>query len=923
LMPVYDADPADVAAAIESVRRQIYPKWELCIADDASTRSGTLAVLRRYQDDPRIKIRFRAENGHICRASNSAAQLATGDFVALLDHDDLLAEDALLEYARRLEADPLVDVLYSDEDKLSPDGTRYDPHFKPDWSRVLFLGYNYVNHLTCVRRSLFEAVGGFREGYEGAQDYDLLLRVVEKTRRIAHVPAVLYHWRATPASTASAPEVKPFVKQAVDAALRDYLHRNGIPATAYQPALAARHHLPINQLEWPDEGPSVSVIIPTRNQGELLGRCVQSLLEKTTYGAFEIVIVDNASDDEATLRRLSSLAGPRTKVVRIPSGPEGFSFSSINNQAVRSATGDLVLFLNDDTEVIEPRWLSRMVGYSQLPGVGAVGARLLYPDGRVQHGGVVLRAGDSGAPGHAFSGHPGEELSYFFLAETTREVAAVTAACMLTPRRVFEELGGFDEKMFRVSLNDVDYCLRLADRGLACLYVGGAVLLHHESASRSRQDDPSELAHFRRRYRHRRDPYYNPNLSSRRPFAVDPAYHGDRVPLLGERLRALFVVPNLGLEGGPKILTDAARELASHPRFEPTVVAFADGPLRSSLEGAGVRCRVLELPDLDNALGCFTSAAHLRSCVESVARLLRDERPAMVLAATVNSFFVIEAAAGEDIPALWFIQESYSESVLRHVIQPFSWSTWRRALGTAARVVFGSRETALYYEPFRTASNFEVLYNSIDADRVDGFCREVSAAEARRRVAVPDGKRMIVSVGTVCARKNQETIVDAVRELRRRRRDFLVRLVGARPGETYATTLRALVARYSLESALELVEETERVFDHYRAADVFVSSSLIESHSFAILEAMAFGLPIVSTPAAGVREQVRPGLNAMLFPPGDGVRLAEQLEKLLSDDELRDRMGRNSRQVFEWLPDRQETLTDLVRLMEGAWATQP
>lgn len=282
IMPVHNADPLWLTAAIESVVEQIYPNWELCIADDASTREGTLDTLRKYEDDGRTKLVYRKENGHISRASNDALALATGEFIVLLDHDDLLESHALFEIVYLLQSHTEADLIYSDEDKIDSHGKRYDLHFKPDWSPTLLLGYNYINHLACIRRTLVEEVGRFRIGYEGAQDYDLLLRAVEKTHHVFHIPKILYHWRAIPESTASSPTVKTIVKDSAQLALADYLKRQGIKAAIYEPEFARAGGYPIFQLAWPDNGPEVSIVIPTYNQGELLKQCIDSIIGKTT-----------------------------------------------------------------------------------------------------------------------------------------------------------------------------------------------------------------------------------------------------------------------------------------------------------------------------------------------------------------------------------------------------------------------------------------------------------------------------------------------------------------------------------------------------------------------------------------------------------------------------------------------------------------
>ncbi|HEY8506237.1 MAG TPA: glycosyltransferase, partial [Gemmataceae bacterium] len=465
LLPVYNVAPKYLREAIESVRAQVYDNWELCIADDASTLPALRRYLRRLPRDPRLKLVRRSRNGHISAASNSAAAAATGEFVALLDHDDRLAPDALYEIVALLQQHPGADLIYSDEDKLDAAGRRYDPQFKPDWSPELLLSYNYINHLTCIRKSVFDAAGRFRLGFEGSQDHDLLLRVIERTDRVFHIPKILYHWRALPSSTASAAGVKPFVHTSGRRALEDYLFRNRLDAEPYVPEFARRLGLPVNLLDWPDEGPSVAVLLLGDGSADLR-RCAESVLRRTTYRSYRLVVRTGPRDPEGVRRVLREMAAADPRIDwghdEDASGP----LPARLNRAVAAMTEDLLVFLDPRLEVTEPRWLSRLAGYATLPGVGATGPSVFAADGTRLRAGVVLGMRDGTAPADAFRGLPADAVSYYFYAEVARPVAAVSGACLLTHRRHFDLLGGFDAARFPRSLFDVDYCLRLAERGL-------------------------------------------------------------------------------------------------------------------------------------------------------------------------------------------------------------------------------------------------------------------------------------------------------------------------------------------------------------------------------------------------------------------------------------------------------------------------
>ncbi len=514
IVPVYNTDPQWLRACIESVRAQAYPNWELCLCDDASSTPATVQALRAYQPDTRIRVRYASVNGGISVASNLALGLARGDFIALLDHDDELAPDALAEVVRQVNAHPDVDVIYSDEDKLDLQGARCDAFFKPDWSPEHFLACMYTCHLMVVRRRLMTEVGGFRTGYEGAQDYDLLLRLMERTERIDHIPRVLYHWRKLPQSTASAGQAKPWALDAGRLAIEDSVRRNGIEADVLPGGLPGLY-----RVRRRIRGrPLVSIVIPTAGRlrdvngtpVDLLANAIRSVVQKTTYDAYELIIVADDTGVPATTTR--ALEGTRHTVLTF-ARLGLFNFSAKINAGVSASSGEHVLLFNDDLEAVSPEWLSAMLEYSQEPAIGAVGAKLLYPDGRLQHIGMVL--GVAGLAAHAFHQHPGVSTGYSGSAIMTRNYSAVTAACLMTRRRVFDEVGGFDER-FPIDFNDVDYCLRLRRAGYRIVFTPWAQLYHHESASFGvRRQDLAGLAEMRRRWADAidRDPYYNPNLT--------------------------------------------------------------------------------------------------------------------------------------------------------------------------------------------------------------------------------------------------------------------------------------------------------------------------------------------------------------------------------------------------------------------------
>ncbi len=517
LLPVYDPPLPFLEEAIASVRDQLYPSWELCVADDGSRDPRVRDLLTRAAAaDPRIRITWRDSNGGIAAASNSALAMARGSWIAPLDHDDRLTENALYELVAAIQRHPYARIVYSDEDKLDKSGQRFGPYFKPDWNLALFRSHNLLAHLVVYGRDLLEEVGGFREGFEGAQDYDLALRCVERVvaGQIRHIPRVLYHWRSHPGSTAdAASDAKPEAMRNGRKALQEHLSRCGLQGEVELLGHGFRIH---NAL--PDPAPAVSLIIPTKDRVHLIERCVRSILETTDYPDFEIVIVDNGSTDPDSLAFLDSIS--RRNDVRVLRVEGPFNFAKLNNKGVGVAKGKIVGLLNSDLEAVHAGWLREMASLALQPDVGAVGALLVYPDHRVQHGGIVLGVG--GWAGHSHKGYPARHRGYAARLCLVSEFSAVTAACLLVRKSLYEEFGGLDEMQLAVACNDVDFCLRLQEAGYRNVWTPFAKLVHHESASRGYDEAPDKAVRFeaekavmRARWGEKlqRDPCYNPNLT--------------------------------------------------------------------------------------------------------------------------------------------------------------------------------------------------------------------------------------------------------------------------------------------------------------------------------------------------------------------------------------------------------------------------
>ena len=488
LLPVYNSNPAWLRACLDSVLAQLYPHWELCVADDASTLGEVRAIVQDYADrEPRIKVVFRPVNGHVAATTNSALTLATGDYVAFLDHDDLLTEDALYRVATLLDSHRDADMIYSDEDRIDARGRPLHSVLKPGWSPDLLRAHNYINHLTVIRSELVQRAGGLREGFEGAQDHDLLLRASETTTaaRIHHIPHVLYHWRKHGAALGNDPATRAAVAAASHRAVAEAIARQGLAADVLPTgAMPFLHRV---RYRLPDPPPLVSVIIPTRDRLDLLRAAVDGVRVRTDYSAIELIVVDNDSREPETLTYLCQLANEEG--VRVLRQPGAFNYAALNNAAAALATAEVLCFLNNDIVVTQPGWLTELVSQAMRPEIGAAGPLLRYPDGRVQSAGIVLGSGILGRL--ALHQRKGDQPPSPFQLQQIRNVAALTGACLVMRRAPFAEVGGFDTEL-AVAYNDIDLCLKLraADYWLVCTTF--AELIHFHSASRGPESTPEQ-----------------------------------------------------------------------------------------------------------------------------------------------------------------------------------------------------------------------------------------------------------------------------------------------------------------------------------------------------------------------------------------------------------------------------------------------
>ncbi|MHC1685685.1 MAG: glycosyltransferase family 2 protein [Clostridiaceae bacterium] len=516
IVPTYNTPRNYLVEMLESVVDQTYYNWELCIADGNSTEPHVKEVLDQYSEKySNVVVRYLDENKGIAENTNAAIELANGDFIALLDHDDLLPVNALYEVVDTINKNEDVDFVYSDEDKIDENSKeRFDPHFKPDYSPDTLRSYNYICHFSVIKKDLLDKVGGFREGFNGSQDYDLFLRITEQAKNIVHIPKILYHWRVHRNSTAGNAASKLYAFESGVKAIQEHLGRVNLKGKVQQGDALGLYKIKYDLID----NPKISIIIPNKDHIDDLDRCLASIENNTTYENYEVIVVENNSTKESTFEYYEQIKkNPKIKVVY---WKKEFNYSAINNFAVAQSDGEYILLLNNDVKVINNDWLENMLQYAQRNDVGAVGAKLYFPDDTVQHGGVILGIG--GVAGHSHKNYFRDEYGYFSRLKIVQNLTAVTAACVMIRRDVYNEVNGLDEA-FKVAFNDVDLCMKIRDKGYLVVWTPYTELYHYESKSRGSEDTPekvkrfnSEIDRFTKKWKDeldKGDPYYNKNLS--------------------------------------------------------------------------------------------------------------------------------------------------------------------------------------------------------------------------------------------------------------------------------------------------------------------------------------------------------------------------------------------------------------------------
>jgi glycosyltransferase involved in cell wall biosynthesis/GT2 family glycosyltransferase len=860
LVPVFNTPGNFLEEMFSSVAKQTYPNWELCVVDAGSTQIETLQVLDNWvAREPRIRFERLEGNLGIAENTNRALTLATGDFIGCLDHDDLLAPFALYEIARAISGSPDADIFYSDEDRWNEQGIRHTPFFKPEWSPEFLYSCMYLGHLTVYRRDLADALGGFRKAFDLSQDYDFALRATEQARAVCHVPGVLYHWREHPASGSAGG--KPEARLTNLAALADAMERRGLPAEVIEYPAANRVRLKISKWR------KVSIIIPT-DSAERSRLCVEQLPQMTSYPNYEIVIVTNSS-----LATLLEVAAPKNPVFRFVRYDKPFNFSDKCNVGARAATGDHLIFFNDDVESGQRDWIQNLIEPLENPEVGAVAPKLLYATGRIQHAGLVT--GVRGLVGTACHEWPKDSADYTNFAQSMRDVSALSAACLAVRSEDFFRVGEFDAVNTPIAHSDIDLCFKIREAGLRCVYTPFATMTHrgHVSIGAAEQQKPpvrdKASVYLLKRWGGYicRDPYYPDDmrdwLYADSPTPIRMFGKDDSNPSR-ESHDLLFFSHDLSLSGAPILLLHLAIWCKNNGIFV-VVMAPEDGLLREKYQAAGIP--LIVDPLITTGHESFTQFVGEFDCI---------------LANTIRSEPVVRSAHSAHVPVIWWMHETL---VGEHYLQEEA--TLRSSLALADVILAPTERTASVYRPFTELPVKHLLYGIPEVAAQSGESQDNASRPVRFLV-----------LGSIEPRKGQDIFVKAVTSLSAEtRRSAEFHLLGRVMDPEFGASVEAAAAK--LENfSIDHARDHGGALDVLRGIDVLVCSSRDEAMPVTILEALSLGKAIISTKVGGIAEILTDGHDALLVKPDDPDALAGAMERLLNDPKLARQLSQNARETF-------------------------
>jgi glycosyltransferase involved in cell wall biosynthesis len=888
IIPTYKTNPKYLEACIDSVINQIFKQWELIIIDDGSDSLIIENILNRYKNfDSRIRVNFLKKNQGIVSATNIGLKQASGHYIGFLDHDDVLSRDALFLIANAIVLNPELDYIYTDEDKIDNKGNYYDPNFKGGFNALMMKFHNYTHHLSVYSSRILAKVGELDPEISGAQDFDLLLRAQEFLMKgnVCHIPYICYHWRAHSESTASSGRQKKYVLDAAKIAIKNSLKREGLNCDLALSKISKKYGWTLWQPQWNvgDVSGIVTILIPTRNKGELLFKCI-SAIKKTCRNIPKIIVIDDNSTELKTFEIFQILEKDinlNIEIIKSPFTEEKFNYARLINFGAKKITTKLFLQLNNDVEAISINWIDQMVGWMQFKDVGVVGAKLKYPNGNLQHAGVVIGP-NGGLADHQFHGQSGDLPGYTALPHISREVSAVTGACLMTDTELFHTLGGFDEINFGVEFNDIDYCLRARKLGKKIVYTAQAELTHVTSASRGSSYNPREHINFLERYRGYVDPYFSPNIdidSMEMSFFRNQSIY----KAFATKPRLIIFSHSLNRTGAPITAFEFALEMKIRG-YEIEFITFEDGPLKTQLIDSQINFHNLNLSKQIYNI----SRQEIIDKINDIFSLISlDYARDIIICNTVLTFLGINIANNYGVKCIWHIHENTDyQDFVSLIGDPDLRVLAVQTLDMVDYVIFQAEATIQLYKKYFSREKILKISGGMPIDRIMEYKINNNQSLVRIKLGISEDCHVISIIGTTCDRKGQKEFLEALEQIdwKSIRNDIgeVTILVVGKVESDYSRALELQASKlYSLD--IRIIDEVNNIYDYYFISNTFVCASKEESFPMVILLAMAFNVPIVSTLAGGIGEMLQNDNDATLTVSNSPEGVKEALLKSLKN----------------------------------------
>jgi glycosyltransferase involved in cell wall biosynthesis/GT2 family glycosyltransferase len=886
IVPIYKTNLNHLNEMINSVVEQSYQNWELILVDDFSNDKNLSNEIKRIVNvNKKIHYYQMKEKTSIGFCTNFGIKKADGTYIGLLDHDDILDPHTLLLAAIEINKNPNLALIYTDEDKFNG-SYYYDFQYKPDFDRELLLTTNYINHFKIFKKNICKKVGFFLE-ISGVQDYEFLSRYVNQIEdyQVFHIPVICYHWRAHKGSSASSITQKKYMLEQAHNIFQKNINNLGLSAKVFYPNFAQKNKLIYFNLEWKKRSSSkVSIIIPNKNSYKILKSCINSL-KKTVkdLNLHQIIIVDDNSVDIETLNYYESLKSDRKINCNIlPVNFGEFNFSRMINHGVKKAKNEFLLILNNDITAIKEGWLDQMLGWFEINHVGIIGPKLLFPNQNVQHAGVMVGP-HHGLADHFFYNLNKDSTSYLNLLNLQRNVSAVTGACFLTKKSVFETVSGMDDKLFKVSYSDIDFCLRVKEKKFSIIYDNTIELYHLTSASRGSYVNPAEHHNFIKKYKNYRDPYINPNIninSTKLDIDFSRFVYSD---YSNQKLHLALFTHNFELGGAPLLIFDYAKEFILRG-FKVTIVSTKKGPLEQKFKKLKNTQIIIQELDVVSPNKDFEDL--VENFFQKLDKVFKKNKPDFIFANTMLSFPAVLYANTRGIYSRWFIHEEYSATEMLVNFNSYKGlNLIQNAFKVASKIIY---ESSYIFECYKNYSknNYEVRPGGINFKEIEEFKSTFTLKEKyklMKNLYIPIKNKVFLTVGTVCERKNQFEIVKAVSQMSENlRKTFSVIIVGD-IGLDYSQNIKTYISKHKL-SNVHLLPNQNNIYDYYSMADFYISATNSESFPRALLTAMAFELPVISSVYKGIHEVLYDDNYATFYKKNDERNLSERINDFLDND---------------------------------------